>query len=87
LSAALLDELCQLDCVRDLERVGPRVTVTGDRQIIAYVGAALVRHGTVPNDFGVVIPDLEEAVLTMLAEATDADPSAQPADELVGGRR
>jgi ABC-2 type transport system ATP-binding protein len=87
LSAVLLDELRQLDCVRHLDRAGPRVTVTGDRQIIAHVGATLVRHGTVPDDFGVAIPDLEEAVLTMLAEAADADESARPADELVGGRR
>jgi ABC-2 type transport system ATP-binding protein len=87
LSAVVLDELRQLDCVRHLERAGPQVTVTGDRQIIVHVGATLVRHGTVPDDFGVAIPDLEEAVLTMLAEAADADESARPADELVGGRR
>lgn len=87
LSAVMLDELCQLDCVRDLERVGPRVTVAGDRQIIAHVGATLVRHGTVPADFGVTIPDLEEAVLTMLAEAAGADESARPAHDLVGGQR
>jgi ABC-2 type transport system ATP-binding protein len=87
LSAVMLDELRQLDGVRDLERIGARVTVTGDRQIIAHVGAALVRRGTVPDDFAVRIPDLEEAVLTLLAEATDGDESPRAADSLVGGRR
>lgn len=75
--AALLDELRQLDCVRELDRIGPRVTVAGDRQIIAYVGAALVRGGTVPDDLGVHVPSLEDAMLTVLADA----------HEPVGGRR
>ena len=85
--AVILDELRRLDGVRDVERTGSRVTVTGDRQIIAHVGAALVRRGTVPADFAVSIPDLEEAVLKLLAEAKAADESLRAANELVGGRR
>jgi ABC-2 type transport system ATP-binding protein len=87
LPAVLLDELRRLECVRDVERTGPRVTVTGDRQLIAHVGAALVRRGTVPDDFGVRIPDLEEAVLSLLAAATDGDELIRATDELVGGWR
>jgi ABC-2 type transport system ATP-binding protein len=85
LPAVMLDELRQLDCVRNVQRIGARVTVTGDRRVIPHVGAALVRRGTVPDDFAVSIPDLEEAVLTLLAEATDGDDSIP--DDLVGGRR
>lgn len=85
LPAVMLGELRQLDCVRNVQRIGARVTVTGDRRVIPHVGAALVRRGTVPDDFAVSIPDLEEAVLTLLAEATDGDDSIP--DDLVGGRR
>jgi ABC-2 type transport system ATP-binding protein len=85
LPAVMLDELRQLDCVRNVQRIGAQVTVTGDRRVIAHAGAALVRHGTVPDDFAVSIPDLEEAVLMLLAEATDGDDSIP--DDLVGGRR
>jgi ABC-2 type transport system ATP-binding protein len=85
LPAVMLDELRQLDCVRIVERTGQRVTVTGDRRVIAHVGAALVRRGTVPDDFAVSIPNLEEAVMTLLADATDGDDSIP--DDLVGGRR
>src|ERR1700734_2108654 len=66
LSVALLDELGQLDGVRQVGRTGTRVTVQGDRSIIAHVGASLVRHGTVPPDLGVHVPDLEDALLTLL---------------------
>ena len=48
LSVALLDELGQLDGVRQVERTGTRVTVQGDRRIIAHVGASLVRRGNGP---------------------------------------
>jgi hypothetical protein len=41
----MLDELHRLDGVRDVAWLGTRVTVQGDRRIIAHVGAALVRWG------------------------------------------
>jgi ABC-2 type transport system ATP-binding protein len=63
---ALLDEIRHLDGVRDVELTGARVTVHGDRRIIAYVGAALVRSGSVPEDLGVHVPDLNDALLRLL---------------------
>ncbi|MGI8753258.1 MAG: ABC transporter ATP-binding protein [Acidimicrobiales bacterium] len=62
----LLDELRRLDGVHRVESVNERVTVQGDRRIIAYVGAALVRWGSVPEDLSVHVPDLEDALLGLL---------------------
>jgi ABC-2 type transport system ATP-binding protein len=87
----LLDELRRLDGVREMERNGAQVTVHGDRRVIAHVGASLVRHGMVPDDLGVHIPGLEDAVLTLLEPGPDDARLGTPAtttahDELVGGR-
>ena len=85
---ALLDELRQLDGVRELARAGADVTVCGDRRIIAYVGASLVRHALVPDDLDVRMPTLEDAVITLLDPGTDETAAADAASgELVGGRR
>jgi ABC-2 type transport system ATP-binding protein len=84
--AALLDDLRQLDCVRQVGRIGQQVTVEGDRRIIAHVGATLVRRGTVPDDLGVRVPDLEDALLTLLADETGPAKSVRADDELIGGR-
>ena len=85
---ALLDELRQLDGVHGLERSGADVTVHGDRRIIAHVGASLVRHGMVPDDLGVHVPSLEDAVLTLLEPEADDRGAAEAAPgELIGGRR
>jgi ABC-2 type transport system ATP-binding protein len=89
-STALLDALRQLDGVREIERNGVDVTVHGDRRIIAHVCASLVQHGMVPDDLGVHVPSLEDAVLTLLEPGPDDARSAAPAtapNELVGGRR
>ena len=59
-------ELRRLDGVRDVDAAGSGVTVSGDRRIIAHVGAILVRHGMVPDDLDVQVPSLEDAVLTLL---------------------
>jgi ABC-2 type transport system ATP-binding protein len=91
---ALLDELRQLDGVRELAVDSANVAVTGDRRIIAHVGASLVRHGMVPDDLDVHVPSLEDAVLTLLEpEPEDTGGGAGGADgarthnELIGGRR
>jgi ABC-2 type transport system ATP-binding protein len=88
---ALLAELGRLDDVRELERVGADVTVHGDRRIVAYVGASLVRHGIVPDDLSVHVPSLEDAVLTLLEpgpdDVRDGPASLAAPGELVGGRR
>jgi ABC-2 type transport system ATP-binding protein len=62
---------------------GGRVTVRGDRQIIAYVGADLVRRDRVPDDLTVGIPNLESALLGLLDSRPD--PASQP--ELAGATR
>jgi ABC-2 type transport system ATP-binding protein len=61
-----LATLARLPGVGGVERLGDHVTVTGDRASIAHVGAWLVGHGPVPGDLRVDLPDLEEALLTLL---------------------
>jgi len=78
--AGLLDQVRRLDGVLGVDRLGPRVTVRGDRRIIAHVGAALVRWDSVPWDLNVQVPTLEDAMLDLLA----AEP--RPA-ELIGAGR
>jgi len=85
--AALLDELRRLDGARQVERAGSLVTVQGDRRIIAHVGASLVRRGDVPGDLAVHVPDLEDALLTLLQPAPSDPIAPAAAHELVGGRR
>jgi ABC-2 type transport system ATP-binding protein len=82
--AGLLDEVGRLDGVREVTRAGARVTVRGQRSIVAYVGAALVRWDAVPADLSVYQPSLEDALLGLLngEQANDAASS-----ERIGGRR
>ena len=42
------------------------LAVHGDRQIIAQVGADLVRRGQIPDDLTVDVPNLESALLDLL---------------------
>jgi ABC-2 type transport system ATP-binding protein len=84
--APLLDELRRLDGVRGVARAGTRVTVHGDRRIIAHVGAALVRWGSVPEDLSVHVPDLEDALLSLLEPPPAAGAPVAAENELVGGR-
>jgi ABC-2 type transport system ATP-binding protein len=84
--APLLDELRRLDGVRGVARAGTRVTVHGDRRIIAHVGAALVRWGSVPEDLSVHVPDLEDALLSLLEPPPTAGAPVAAENELVGGR-
>jgi hypothetical protein len=56
--------------VRDVAVSGNRVAVHGDRSSIAYVGAALVRAGTVPDDLTVDVPDLEDALIGLLEQVS-----------------
>ena len=85
--APLLAEICHLDGVRNVELIGTRVTVHGDRRIVAHVGAALVRWGSVPEDFGVHVPNLEDALLRLLEREPTAGAPVTAENELVGGRR
>src|SRR5262249_48720021 len=65
-TAALYADLRAAPGVRTVERLGDRLEVRGDRRIIAYVGAVLVRRGAVPDDLTVEVPDLEAALLGLL---------------------
>ncbi len=62
----LLTELRRLPGVLSADATAGRVDVRGDRQSIAYVGAELVRRGTVPTDLDVELPDLQAALLRLL---------------------
>jgi ABC-2 type transport system ATP-binding protein len=86
LPAPLLSELGQLNGVHDVERAGARVTVQGDRRIIAYIGATLVRWGSVPADLSVHVPDLDDALLRLLEHKPAAQAPVAVPGELIGGR-
>jgi ABC-2 type transport system ATP-binding protein len=64
--AGLLDQVSQLDGVRSLDRIGPRVVVHGQRQVIAHVCAALVGWESVPDDLSVQVPTLEDATIELI---------------------
>jgi ABC-2 type transport system ATP-binding protein len=84
--ALLLDQVRRLDGVHEVERAGARVTVRGARPVIAHVGAALVRWGSVPADLSVHVPSLEDALLGLL-DGADVGGDVAEDRELVGGRR
>jgi hypothetical protein len=81
--ARLLDEISRLDGVQAVTRTGARVTVRGDRRIVAYVGAALVRWEPVPADLSVCLPSLEDALLGL----SEGEQAGTETRELIGGRR
>jgi ABC-2 type transport system ATP-binding protein len=86
--ASLLEQLRRTEGVQDVELTGTQVTLAGDRRMIAYVGAALVRWGPVPPDLGVHVPDLEDALLRLLENDQAAAMPVIPAQaELIGGRQ
>ncbi len=58
--------------VREVRRDGGAVELHGDRSMVAYVGAELVRQGRVPDDLAVVMPDLEAALVGLLSEEAAA---------------
>jgi ABC-2 type transport system ATP-binding protein len=80
--AVIVPGLQAIAGVRDVSYGGGRVTVLGTRQIIAHVGADLVRRDRVPHDLAVEIPDLESALLGLL----DGQPPA-PSLNLTGATR
>jgi len=85
--APLLDQLGQLSGAREVEQAGERVTVHGDRRIIAHVGATLVLWGPVPEDLSVHVPNLEDALLSLLDDEPAAEASSPVRGELIGGRQ
>jgi len=69
--AARPADLKAIEGVRQVRRVGSSVEVQGDRRMIAHVCAYLAGAGEVPDDLAVVMPDLEQAVIAMLAPNND----------------
>jgi ABC-2 type transport system ATP-binding protein len=81
---ATLAELRQLVGVRSVRRAGERIEVRGDRRIIAYLGADLVRRGAVPDDLTVEVPNLETALLGLLDDPEGSPELFRPAGSLGG---
>ena len=76
----LRTRLHSLPGVQEVSQLAGQITVRGERQIIAQVGAWLVGRGPIPADLRVEVPDLESALLALLdgtAHPT-AGPTAQP---------
>jgi ABC-2 type transport system ATP-binding protein len=74
-----------LDGVGQVRDVAGQLEVSGDRRMIAFVCAELVRRGDVPDDLAVVMPDLEDAVVALLACGVGVDD--RPELALCGGAR
>src|SRR5262249_17613638 len=85
--APLLQEIRRLGGVREVEGTGARITVHGDPRIIAHVGAAPVRWGSVPADLGVHVPGLEQALLVLVEHESAAGAPIPVESELNGGRQ
>jgi hypothetical protein len=83
----MLDEIRQLSGVREVEQAGARVTVHGSRRIIAHVGATLVLWGSVPDDLSVHVPNLDDAMLSLLGQEPAAAAPVHARSELIGGQR
>jgi ABC-2 type transport system ATP-binding protein len=79
------EDLSAVEGVTRVRLDGTQWDVHGNRRMIAHVCAELVRLGSVPDDLAVMMPDLEAAVVALLAPGSDAaDPSQL---ELTGGAR
>jgi ABC-2 type transport system ATP-binding protein len=78
--------LAELDGVHDVTCDAGRVTIRGDRTSIAYVGAALVRSGSIPSDLSVEIPDLEDALLELLERPDACSHVADASRTLIGAQ-
>jgi ABC-2 type transport system ATP-binding protein len=75
LDPVALRSLESLSGVARVSVEGGRVSVNGDRAVIAHVGAWLVNTGaTIPADLTVDIPTLEAALLILLATKTGVSP-------------
>src|SRR5262249_18365505 len=85
--APLLDQLGQLNGVREVEQAGERGTGHRDRPIIAHAGPTPVLSRPVPEDLSVHVPSLEDALLSLLDDEPGAEASSPVRGELIGGRQ
>ena len=73
--AATLQDLNRLPGVHAITREQQQIVIRGDREVIAHTGAWLVAHaGSIPDDLHVEVPDLEDALLTLLDNSEPATP-------------
>jgi ABC-2 type transport system ATP-binding protein len=79
----MLPDLRAVRGARDVSYVEGRFTVHGDREIIARVGAELVRRDRIPQDLTVEIPNLESALLGLL----DGRSAPTNSSDLIGASR
>lgn len=86
-TAVLLEELRRVEGVGDVERLAQRVVVRGDRRIVAFVGAALVRWDAVPEDLSVHVPNLEDALLELLDSERPLSADGPAINHLTGERQ
>ena len=63
------DGLVAIDGVQHVHRSASGVEVVGERRMVAHVCADLVRRGEVPDDLSITMPDLEDALVSLLAGA------------------
>ena len=82
--AARALDLQSVGGVRDVRIDGEHIAVHGDRTSIAFVGAALVRAGTVPADLTVEVPDLEDALIDLLERPEPEPPRLTLARDHIG---
>jgi ABC-2 type transport system ATP-binding protein len=86
-SRARLLDLNEVDGVDEVVYDAGRVTVRGDRTSIAYVGAALVRSGSIPADLSVEVPDLEDALLGLLEQPETSPHVGAISRDLIGAQQ
>ena len=73
--AATLQDLNRLPGVHAITREQQQIVIRGDREVIAHTGAWLVAHAaSIPDDLHVEVPDLEDALLTLLDNSEPATP-------------
>jgi ABC-2 type transport system ATP-binding protein len=68
-----IDSLRGLTGVQAVSRQGRSVEVRGNRQMVAYVGAQLIRDGSVPEDLAVHMPSLEDALISLLRQQSHSE--------------
>ncbi len=76
--------LRRLPGVRDVSYQDGDLSIRGERQVIAQVGAWLVELGRIPPDLRVEVPDLEAALLALLDDPAAATETARPTTEPIG---
>jgi len=76
-----INSLRAIEGVGEVRRIDGKIAVQGDRRMIAHVCSYLIGWGDVPDDLAVAMPDLEEAVIALLAHGGDRQL------ELIGGSR